>query len=143
MMLNKISSFAISILIISVFFCACEDECRDAIVSEVPIYRSIECDELEGEELNDCASQELLSDIYSNLEYPQEALQDSIEGSVFVKFNIDRTGVTSDHEIESSLGFGCDEEAVRLMEMLEFFPAKNSCGEVIVSTMTINVKFLL
>ena len=58
--------------------------------------------------------------IAENLRYPDEALKGKIEGTVYVKYNIDFQGNVVDARVLSSLGHGCDEEAIRLVKLLKF-----------------------
>lgn len=50
------------------------------------------------------------------LKYPDEALLQRIEGRVELKFIIRKNGKVSKIEITRSLGYGCDQEAIRLLE---------------------------
>jgi TonB family protein len=50
-----------------------------------------------------------------NLQYPQQALENKIEGKVTVQFTIDMTGQLSDFRVVRGLGFGCDDEVIRLI----------------------------
>ncbi len=50
--------------------------------------------------------------IGENLRYPAEALENKIEGTVFVN--------VVDARVMTGLGYGCDEEALRLTKMLKF-----------------------
>ncbi len=63
--------------------------------------------------------------IKKNLQYPQEAIDAKIEGSVMVKYEVDYKGKVTKTEIASSLGYGCDEEAARLVKMFQFKVGKN------------------
>lgn len=63
--------------------------------------------------------------IKTNLAYPDEALQNKIEGSVKIRFEIDKSGKVKKAKIISSLGYGCDEEAKRLVKLLKFKVPKN------------------
>ena len=51
-----------------------------------------------------------------NLQYPQEALNNQIEGKVTVQFTIGMTGQLTDFRVIRGLGFGCDEEVIRLIK---------------------------
>lgn len=51
-----------------------------------------------------------------NLQFPQAAIDAGIKGKVIVKFIIDEKGALSDFTITKSLGYGCDEEAIRLIK---------------------------
>jgi TonB family protein len=50
-----------------------------------------------------------------NLQYPQAALENHIEGKVTVQFNIDMTGQLSNFRVIRGIGFGCEEEVIRLI----------------------------
>jgi TonB family protein len=51
-----------------------------------------------------------------NLKYPDQALNNGIEGRVTVQFTVEPSGKTSDFRILKSLGHGCDEEVIRLIQ---------------------------
>ncbi len=63
--------------------------------------------------------------IKQHLKYPKEALEKKIEGSVHVTFEISTEGKVITAKSISSLGGGCDEEAVRLVKMLRYKVPKN------------------
>ncbi len=50
-----------------------------------------------------------------NLHYPIQAIENKVQGKVTVRFEISPTGVISDFQITKGIGFGCDEEAIRLI----------------------------
>jgi protein TonB len=59
-----------------------------------------------------------------NLHYPNPALEQKVEGEVLVGFIIDTEGAISDVKIIRGIGYGCDEEAVRVVkEMPQWRPA--------------------
>ena len=49
------------------------------------------------------------------LKYPSEALESKIEGTVYLRYNIDHKGNVTSSKVLSSLGHGCDEEAQRIV----------------------------
>ncbi len=63
--------------------------------------------------------------ITKNLIYPKEALENRVEGSVEVAYEVDGLGKIRNVKIISGLGFGCDEEVIRLVNMLVFQKAVN------------------
>ena len=63
--------------------------------------------------------------IRENLKYPKEALENKIEGTVVVKYDIDYKGTVVDAKIIAGIGHGCDEEAIRLVHLFKFEVAKN------------------
>ncbi len=52
----------------------------------------------------------------SELRYPEEALRNSIKGTVTLELTVSEGGLISNIEIKRSLGYGCDEEAIRLVK---------------------------
>src|ERR1700709_2744857 len=58
--------------------------------------------------------------IRSNLKYPDEALENKIEGTVTLKYDLNVFGAVTDISVVHGIGYGCDEEAVRLVKMLQF-----------------------
>ena len=52
----------------------------------------------------------------THLKYPDEAINHKVEGKVTVQFTIEPTGKLSDFQILKGIGYGCDEEVVRLIQ---------------------------
>jgi len=50
-----------------------------------------------------------------NISYPKLALENQVEGKVTIQFTIQPTGQLSDFRVVRSLGYGCDEEVIRLI----------------------------
>ena len=63
--------------------------------------------------------------IKDNLKYPKEALEKGIQGRVWIYYEINGKGLVIKVKILKGLGYGCDEEAIRLVEMLKYEKAKN------------------
>lgn len=58
--------------------------------------------------------------IRKELKYPKEALEAKVEGTVYLRYNIDHNGHVTSSKILSSLGRGCDEEAQRIVNKFKF-----------------------
>ena len=58
--------------------------------------------------------------IGENLRYPEEALTNKVEGTVTIEIDIDVYGKVIASRILHSVGYGCDEEAKRLVSVLQF-----------------------
>ena len=79
--------------------------------------------------------------IAANLRYPGAALEANVEGSVIVEYEIFDDGVVHNPRVLKGLGHGCDEEAMRVVEMLRFEKVKNRGVRVKMTTKTtINFK---
>jgi len=60
-----------------------------------------------------------------NLKYPEEAIIAKIEGHVEATYDVNDLGKTFNIKVSESLGYGCDEEVVRLVELLKYEKAYN------------------
>lgn len=80
--------------------------------------------------------------IRTNLRYPEEALRNRIEGSVKVTYDVDVFGEVMDAKVTHSIGYGCDEEALRLVRSMKY-PKKKYQGMHIVFHMSITIHFRL
>ena len=63
--------------------------------------------------------------IAENLRYPETALEAKVEGSVIVEYDINDNGAVSNPRVLKGLGYGCDEEAIRMVHLLHFEKLKN------------------
>ena len=85
----------------------------DTLLSESQIFLVVErMPEFPGGE--DSLSQYLAD----NIKYPQMAIENSIQGRVFVTFVIETDSTISDVNVLRGIGYGCDEEAVRVIESM-------------------------
>jgi TonB family protein len=78
--------------------------------------------------------------ITSNMKYPEEALKNKIEGSVSIEYDIDVFGKVIATRVMHGIGYGCDEEACRLVSLLKF-PKHKYKGLHVVFHMKINIHF--
>ncbi len=77
------------------------------------------------------------------MRYPQQALKSKIEGRVIVRFIIDKNGQIKNPKVVSGIGYGCDEEALRLIsEMPEWRPGQQG-GEKVDVYQQLAIKFEL
>jgi TonB family protein len=72
--------------------------------------------------------------ISGNLVYPPEALAHHVEGSIIVQYDISDNGYVMNSKVIKGLGYGCDEEALRLVGMLRYEKVKNRGLRVKVTT---------
>ena len=74
----------------------------------------------------------LYSFIYSNLRYPQEAIDNGIEGRVYITFAIEKDGSITGIKLLRDIGYGCGEEAMRIVRMMpKWTPGKDHLGNII------------
>ena len=58
--------------------------------------------------------------IADNLKYPAAAIKNKTEGTVHLKYSINHLGKVIDSKVVKGIGDGCDEEARRIVSLLEF-----------------------
>jgi TonB family protein len=64
--------------------------------------------------------------ILSNIEYPNVAKTQNIEGTVNLSFIVEANGHTSNVKVLKGVGGGCSEEAVRVVNLLRWKPAEKN-----------------
>lgn len=67
----------------------------------------------------------MIAFLRQHLRYPKEALAHRIEGTISAKYDINHLGKVTKVKLLSRLGYGCDEEAIRLIKLLQFETPKN------------------
>jgi periplasmic protein TonB len=69
--------------------------------------------------------------IKSNLKYPPKVYSGKIEGKVFLKFIVEKDGTISNINMLSGMGFGCDEEAIRIVKLMPKWQSGTQKGKPI------------
>ena len=85
--------------------------------------------------------QKLFEFIGKNVVYPQEAIDAGIEGRVFVEFCIEKDGSVSNAKILRGLGYGCDEEALRVVGLMPKWRPGKQRGQCIRVKYTLPINF--
>ncbi len=79
----------------------------------------------------------------TRLQYPQAAQDYHIEGIVYVQFVVQSNGTLTGHKVLKGLGYGCDEEALRIIRSMPLWVAGRQNGRVVPVLMTLPVNFQL
>lgn len=91
----------------------------------------------------DCANNKMYKHIFENIRYPAKARENGIQGQVIVRFIVSRQGEILDPVIVRSVGGGCDEEVLRVVNgMPNWIPGKQD-GIPVETRFTMPVKFIL
>ncbi len=116
-------------LLLSFLNLSCEDEtadqpniyapCDRAFTSVQKMPRWPGCADVQFS--NSCTVENIETVFNTVLFYPEEARENEIEGTVFVNCVIDTSGLIGNCIVARSLGFGCDEEALKLIGILPKF----------------------
>lgn len=99
------------------------------VVENIPIFRKNK------------GPEELLKFINDNLQYPETALKDSIEGRVVARFWIDTLGNTYNHKIVRGVREDLDNEALRVVKLLKYDVPAMQRGKPIVCPFTLPIFF--
>ena len=59
------------------------------------------------------------------MKYPKDALINRVEGVVVLSAEVTGQGEIRNIAVEHGIGYGCDEEAVRLLSLLKYGKVKN------------------
>ncbi len=78
-----------------------------------------------------------------NLKYPSTAQRANIQGKVFLSFIVEKDGSITDIETMKGIGFGCDEEAMRVVKLMPKWIAGKQNGRNVRVKFTIPVFFKL
>lgn len=63
--------------------------------------------------------------IVANLVYPKKAIDAKIQGTVHLQFVVEKDGSVSNVKIMRDIGYGCGEEAARVIGMMKWNPGEH------------------
>jgi len=94
------------------------------VVEEMPRFAG--CESIKDEEkAQECFQKEIAKFLGKNIVYPQRAKEANVEGTVYISFVVGLDGQVKDVKLLRGIGFGCDEEAIRVISKLpKFTPGK-------------------
>lgn len=75
--------------------------------------------------------------------YPRQALEHKVEGKVTVQFTVAPDGTLRDFQVLKGLGFGCDDEAIRLLKEGPAWSPSRKDAQPIAGKVRVRVKFSL
>ena len=85
----------------------------------------------------------LMRFINSNIRYPAAARRANVQGMVFMTFVVGKDGQVQNASVLKGIGFGCDEEALRIMSaMPKWNPGKHK-GKLVAVKYNLPIKFVL
>jgi len=80
--------------------------------------------------------------VAENLRYPESALQNNVQGTVYLEYTVDNIGTIDNIIVTRGIGYGCDEEAVRLVKLITY-PSVRNRGVKMKVTMKTRIAFTL
>jgi len=81
--------------------------------------------------------------LQKNLKYPAAAQRANVSGRVYVQFVVNTDGSIQDVQVLKSVGFGCDEEAVRVIKSVPRWNPGKQSGRAVRSRFTQPITFQL
>ena len=87
--------------------------------------------------------QKLFEFIGKNVVYPKEAIEAGVEGRVFVEFYIEKDGTVCDAKVLRGIGYGCDEEALRVIGLMPKWSPGKQRGKAVRVRYTLPINFKL
>ena len=110
---------------------------------EMPYFPGCDQYEEKSEAKRNCSNEAVIAFISNNLSYPESAVSEGIQGTVYVNFTIDKTGHVINPKIIKGIDQGCDQEALRVLnEMPTWEPAMNK-GETVEVQLNLPIRFFL
>jgi len=86
---------------------------------------------------------EMMRFIRNNLRYPVSAQANGVQGTVILNFVVNREGKIVNIKVIKSIGFGCDEESVRVMEKMPMWSPGKQKGQTVLVSFTMPIRFVL
>lgn len=81
--------------------------------------------------------------LVKSIRYPQDAKSAAIRGKVYVTFIVEKDGSLSQVKVARGIGYGCDEEAVRVIKASpKWVPAKQK-GRIVRQQFTVPIRFAI
>lgn len=138
--------FTCIILFFSLIFFSCkQDKKTKAVENPIftdSIYQFVDelprfpgCEQIVNKENQKlCSDSLLLKYVYSNIKYPQYAIDNHIQGRCVVAFVVEKDGAISNAKITKDIGGGCGEAALAVVHSMnqmssKWIPGKNK-GEI-------------
>jgi len=87
--------------------------------------------------------EKLVEFVSKNVEYPQEAKEEGVQGRVFVGFVVEKDGSIGDVKLLRGIGHGCDEEALRVVQGMPKWKPGMHNGEFVRVSYQIPIHFKL
>jgi len=80
--------------------------------------------------------------VSEQLVYPPQALENDIQGTVYVSYVVDDLGHVIEAKVLKGIGYGCDEEAIRIIRLLKYQKVNNR-GIRLKSEIKTGIRFIL
>jgi protein TonB len=79
--------------------------------------------------------------VQENIKFPAEAQENNVHGKLMVSVVVEKDGSLSDIKIKKGLGYGLDEEIVRIIKMMPKWQPAQHKGKTVRQSQTIMIPF--
>ena len=79
--------------------------------------------------------------VQENIKFPAEAQENNVHGKLMVSVVVEKDGSLSDIKIKKGLGYGLDEEIVRIIKMMPKWQPAQHKGKAVRQSQTIMIPF--
>ena len=110
---------------------------EDPIIDDTPVVVAEKNPEFPGGE------EALYRFLYKNLNYPVMARESAVQGTVYIMFVVEKDGSITNIRIGRGIGAGCDEEAIRVIQMMPNWKPASNFKRPVRFSYTLPVKFIL
>ncbi|MCB0547302.1 MAG: TonB family protein [Phaeodactylibacter sp.] len=111
-------------------------------VDRMPVFAGCEAMETEKAQ-EECTKQKLVEFMSSKLKYPEEAKAANAEGLVVVQFTVAKDGSVQDAKVVKSVGHGCDEAALAVVNAMPDWTPAMKDGQPVSMQMSLPFSFKL
>lgn len=133
----KLLSFLIGFLLIS-FFAQAQDVLE---VDQMPYFKGCQHLKVGSAEKRNESNQKIVEFVQKNLTYPDSAKIMEIEGVAVVRFLIDEKGRVRSPKLLYDLGYGCGEEAMRIIQKMPKWEPAVKDGQTVAVELELPVRF--
>lgn len=116
---------------------AVTDNAKIAGESDLPLLVADQMPQFPGGE------REMMRFIKFNLHYPASAQENGVQGTVLLNFVVDREGKITNIKVIKGIGFGCDEESVRVLQKMPLWSPGKQKGQAVLVSFTMPIRFVL
>jgi periplasmic protein TonB len=81
--------------------------------------------------------------LQKNLRYPSAASRAGVQGRVFMQFVVETDGQVSNANVLKGIGFGCDEEALRVLKLMPRWQPGLQAGRPVRTRFNVPIAFVL
>lgn len=78
-----------------------------------------------------------------HLRYPKAAVKQQLQGRVYCHFVVNTNGSLTDVRVLKGIGYGCDEEAIRLIRLMPTWKPGKQSGKPVRVGYNLPISFLL